>query len=186
MPRRSDDAYLDDEIEVPDGGSVRVNMMLMDHARSTDATAARTAAKNQRLVWVRSLTDAYKMTPGTPQRSASASSDVCQINDGRRPMLTADAARRLSNTAYREMVMKLQSAWRSPSRDAAEPDNSSSAEAMRRHLRAEEEDIAQARRDAAYKEYVRNLGAAWQQGRTDPSRAVEIEQRLERERGKYA
>jgi len=88
-------------------------------------------------------------------------------------------------------------------RDASQPDNSSSSAEWRRHMAsvpdpgdpnenllrrhlATEPDAAQAERDRAWSRYRDNLQNAWQQGRTDPRRADEVEQRLERERGKYA
>jgi hypothetical protein len=73
--------------------------------------------------------------------------------------------------ARESYVRRLQDAWRTPkpgpaleprfSRDAAEPDNGSSAETMRRHLRSEPDDDAQARRDAAWNSYKDNLQRAW-------------------------
>jgi hypothetical protein len=166
----------DDDVMVPDGGSVRVPVMLMDHdprfSRSTDATAARRAARDARVAWVRSLGDAWR----GPAPSRHITQPVT------RPTNVRDA-RALSNAAYREMCAKLQDAWRTPSRDAAEPNNSSPAEVMRRHLSTEPDDNVQARRDAAWAQYRDQLSNAWRQGRTDPNAATAIEQRLERERG---
>src|SRR5262245_22025110 len=138
-----------------------------------DAAAARSAAKAARVQWIRSLGDAW--------RGPASSRDVTQPVERHTNVRDARAA---ATAEYHAMCARVRDAWRTPARDATSAPHEDPAAAMRRHLRAEEVDTAQARRDAAYKEYVRNLGAAWQQGRTDPSRAVEIEQRLERERGK--
>jgi hypothetical protein len=46
---------------------------------------------------------------------------------------------------------------------------------MRRHLRTEPDDKAQARRDAAWNAYRDNLQNAWKQGRTDVNAATAIE-----------
>jgi len=62
----------------------------------------------------------------------------------------------------------------------AEPDMSSSAETMRRHLRTEPDENAQARRDAAWAQYRDRLGNAW---KTNPSAATAIERQGERWRG---
>ena len=74
-------------------------------------------------------------------------------------------------------------AWRTPSRDAAEPDLGSRPEEvmrMRRHLRTEPDDDAQARRDAAWAQYRDQLGNAW---KIDPRAATAIERRGEQWRG---
>ena len=68
-------------------------------------------------------------------------------------------------------------AWRTPItvtpvKDAAEPDSSSPAAVMRRHL---EPDDAQARRERAYRNYCIELSRAWMQGRADPREADRIE-----------
>src|SRR5262249_20648545 len=102
--------------------------------------------------------------------------------DGRK-MLSATDARSMSRSSYDAMCERLRNAWRSPSHDAHEPDNSSSAEVMRRHLRTEPDDNAQARRDRAYQDYTTRLSEA---GKAPPARADEVERRLERERGKSA
>ena len=91
---------------------------------------------------------------------------------------TADAkvrdARREARDARQAWIKQLNDAWRTPGRDAGpEPD---AAEALlRRHLRTEPDDDAQARRDGAYRDYVNQLGTAWQRGRTDPREADRIE-----------
>jgi len=59
-----------------------------------------------------------------------------------------------------------------PHIDAVEPDNSSPSEVMRRHLRTEPDDDAQARRDRAWKSYCDQLSTAWQ---TSPEAATAVE-----------
>jgi hypothetical protein len=104
------------------------------------------------------------------------------------PRLLSDAAvldaRAAATASYHAMCARLRDAWRTlPARDDAQPDNSSPAEVMRRHLRTEPDDNAQARRDRAWAQYRDQLGNAWRQGRTDPSRAAEIERQGEQWRG---
>src|SRR5215471_5101381 len=76
---------------------------------------------------------------------------------------TDTTARRATRDAYFEMVRRAENAWRTPARDAAEPDSSSPPEVMRRHLRTEPDDDAQARRDRAYADYCAKVSQAWQQ-----------------------
>jgi hypothetical protein len=86
-----------------------------------------------------------------------------------------DEVRKLRAETRREYLANLQDAWRTPHRDAAEPD-SSSPPVMRRHL---EPDNAQARRDAAWASYRDRLSQAW----CDPRSATAIERQGERWRG---
>jgi hypothetical protein len=91
-------------------------------------------------------------------------------------------ARRVAHDAREEMIRRAQEAWRTPpnaSRDAAQPD-SSPPEVTRRHLRGDDLDNAQARRDAAWNSYKDQLGNAW---RTDSGRATAIERQAEMWRG---
>jgi hypothetical protein len=79
---------------------------------------------------------------------------------------------------YYRWVARLQDSWRTPvsclpvnnSRDA-DPGNS---ELMRRHLRTEEEDDPQARRDEAYRNYCASISRAWMNpsGGIAPQRAL--------------
>jgi len=100
----------------------------------------------------------------------------------------ARAAARDARDAY---VRRLCDAWRAPSRgggepDAAEellrgaPDPGDPSAMMARHLRTEEPDEAQARRDAAWAQYRDQLGNAW---KIDPRAATAIERRGEQWRG---
>jgi hypothetical protein len=114
----------------------------------------------------------------------------------------ADDARRRKRAARDAYVRKICDAWRTPARDAAEPDNSSPPEVMRRHLRGDEPDHdagamlrghlsteasagAQAKRDAAWARYRDNLQNAWQRGRTDPKEADRIMRQAASEKWKH-
>jgi hypothetical protein len=117
-------------------------------------------------------------------------------------------ARAKARASYDAMVTRISNAWR---RDAGDPDAATEL-LLRRHLKGDPDDDgapdpgdpmavmavmrrhlterggeeAQRERDRAWNSYKDQLSQAWQQGRTDPRRAVEVERRLERERGKYA
>jgi hypothetical protein len=79
-------------------------------------------------------------------------------------------AQRMARDARQTWIRDLSSAWRTPHKDASEPD---AAEArLRRHLRSEPDDDAQVRRDRAWKSYCDQLSTAWQ---TNPRRADEVE-----------
>jgi hypothetical protein len=92
--------------------------------------------------------------------------------------VTDAAAEARRTAAYDAMVRRLQDAWRLRPKDAAEPD--AGTELLRRHLRTEPDDNAQARRDAAWARYRDQLGRAWQ---ADPGRATAIERQGEQWRG---
>jgi hypothetical protein len=68
-------------------------------------------------------------------------------------------ARRIARDARDQYVRRLTSAWQTPSRDAAAPD--ASEELLRKHLRSEPDDNAQARREAAYRDSVQRIQNAW-------------------------
>jgi hypothetical protein len=84
-----------------------------------------------------------------------------------------DEVRKLRAKMRAEYLAGLQDAWRTPPHiDAAEPDNSSPAAVLRRHLRTEPDDDAQARRDRAWADYCDRVSNAW---RTDPRAATAVE-----------
>jgi hypothetical protein len=85
-----------------------------------------------------------------------------------------DEVRKLRAKTRAEYLAGLRDAWRTPHRDAAEPDSSSPPEVMRRHL---EPDNAHARRNAAWAAYKDQLGRAW---RTDLRRADVVEREREK------
>jgi hypothetical protein len=92
--------------------------------------------------------------------------------------LAGDAALRDARAAARDAreiwIKDLTSAWkRTPSTyDAGEPD--AGEVLLKRHLRSEPDDNAQALRERAYRNYCDELSRAWQ--RTDPGAATAIEQ----------
>jgi hypothetical protein len=167
--------------------------------------AARAAVRSARSTWIKQLNDAWKTSQLDARRRRKDDDDdeddgddynetdpdeigQSAVDGRRRPMLSVSDARQLSGRAYLRMVERLQSAWRMPSRDAAEPDAATQlvrpapppddpSVVMRCHLRTEEDDIAQARRDAAWQEYRNRLSTAWQPGQTDPGRAAVEAQR---------
>jgi hypothetical protein len=83
-----------------------------------------------------------------------------------------------ARAAYDAMCARIQNAWRTPpmgphcdhmrrparvpfGRDAAEPDNGSSAETMRRHLRGSDPEDAAEIKERAYQDYVASISQAW-------------------------
>jgi hypothetical protein len=87
--------------------------------------------------------------------------------------ISVDSDARAGARAARDaMIERVSSAWRTPGRDAAEPD--AAEELLRRHMRTEPDDDAQARRDRAYSDYCDRLGSAWKIGKTDPSEAARV------------
>jgi phage terminase large subunit-like protein len=89
-------------------------------------------------------------------------------------------ARAAATASYHRMCARLRDAWRTPSRDAGEPD--AAEELLARHLRTEEDDDAQRKRNDAWMRYRDQLSNAWQQGRTDPTAATRIERQGEQRR----
>ena len=93
--------------------------------------------------------------------------------------MAGDAAVRDARTAARDAretwIKDLTSAWkRTPSTyDAGEPD--AGEVLLKRHLRSEPDDNAQALRERAYQNYCDELSRAWQRGRTDPRAATAVE-----------
>src|SRR5262249_44334985 len=209
--RRSAMPYVDDDDDevLADGASWRFPVLLMD------SDGAETVAPAlHRPGYIAALSDAQIAArqemidravaawraPGAARRDA---------DDGFRFPLTLDAARALACDARDEMIRRATTAWRAPVsgnvpvgtnlserrfRDAAQPDNSSPPEVMRRHLygapglgdpstaHAEgfgAEAAAQGARDRAWRQYRDNLSNAWRGGRTDPRRAPRIEEELE-------
>jgi hypothetical protein len=186
-------AWGDDPV-IEDGGSVRVPITLCDANKllghrpgwiaplSEEQIAARQEMiDRQREAWRgpgmlddkihASICDRRKRPPDDDPDDDDEDQDI------------ADARRFASREAY---VARLGDAWRTPvvnnlpptkriGRDAAEPDNSSSAETMRRHLRVDDPDDAQARRDAAAAEYAASLSNAWRSpsGAMPPARMPE-------------
>ena len=79
-------------------------------------------------------------------------------------------AQRMARDARQTWIRGLQDAWRTPHKDASEPD---AAEAfLKSHLRTEPDDNARARRDRQYAEYCDRIANAW---RTNPQAANAVE-----------
>ena len=96
---------------------------------------------------------------------------------------SADLVERFRREARADYIRRLSDAWKRPPRaawDAAEPDLGSRPEELRRHLRTEPDDDAQARRDRAWADYCDRLSNSW---RTNPRAATVIERQAERLRG---
>jgi hypothetical protein len=168
MKNRNRDSYhFDDDDEIEDGHSVRVPMMIMDGNRVN-------------------LSDTVRFEGGQPHfaRMADTASES-SIEDLESPR-DLDALRDAARAARDAWIKQTCEAWRTPSRDAAEPDLGSRPEEvmrMRRHLRGtEEEDDAAALREKSYAAYKDRLSNAWR-GRTDPRAATAIERQGERWRG---
>jgi hypothetical protein len=213
----------DDEVE--DGRSVRTPLYLMDavrfedhqphFVRAVDAAVrdARAAARDARDEMIGRAENAWR-TPLDARRKPPDDDD--DDDDDERERRSDDArsvadARAAATAAYDAMCARLRDAWRTPARDFAEPDLGTRPEdllLMRRHLRTEPDDDAQARRDRAYRDYTTALSEAWKnppgvtraenaivgagprsmvveptRGRTDPSSSTRIERQGEAWRG---
>ena len=93
----------------------------------------------------------------------------------REPEAVRDA-RAAARDAYIERTVNT---WRTH-RDGPQPDLATSPQELRRHLRSEPDDDAQAGRDRAWADYCDRVSNAW---RTDPRAANAIERQGERWRG---
>jgi hypothetical protein len=113
----------------------------------------------------------------------------------------ASTARDAARAARDAWIKQTTEAWRTPARDVAQPDLGSRPEevmhrkpdddgapdpgdvaAVERRRLTERGAEAHRQRDAAWQQYKDRLSNAWR-GRTDPSRASEIEREGERWRG---
>jgi hypothetical protein len=161
--------------------------------------AARDAARSARDAYVRDLNEAWRMDAKRRRKTESneeedPDEEEVEETDSRRTRSAAD----VRTAAYDGYVKRLTEAWkpsrpvnptaafarvgfRPPARDAAEPDNASSAEIMRRHLRTEPDDDLQQRKDKAYADYVARISEAWRSppGGADPGAATRIERQAE-------
>ena len=192
MRNRKRDAYRFDEDDVArDGETVRRPMLLMD---SDDRAGRVMLSDTFKLDRPTKLRDLELHRPG--YRTIESGQNFTHFPDARRkkrdededePDFGASAektedVRRPSIAARDAYVAGLQSAWGDrrhspkltseppcgiaghPTRDAAEPD-------LRRHLRTEPDDDAQARRDAAAAEYAASLSNAWKTNPKPPMAA---------------
>jgi hypothetical protein len=170
--RKRDRNHFDDPDEVSDevspGGSVRVPLFCVDTYQLNNRPLSRLSDL--------SAADLDRHRPGYRLSDQASKSDKLSGLDA-----AARDARTATRDAYFEMVKRAENAWRTPIRDAAEPDLASRPEeVMRHHLRTEPDENAQARRDAAWAQYRDQLGNAW---KTDPRAATAIERQGERWRG---
>jgi hypothetical protein len=187
MRTRKTDTYVDDDEIIPDGGSVRRRLILMDGRfadhrpgfRMGDA-ADRQVVRDARQQMIKRAENAWRMPTRDMNPGGGATCPECHGTgrdpDGDSPSGRCDAC---GGTGYIEAPNNSSSAQRRDPgrypdprlRTGGQPDNSSSPEAMRAHL--------QAQRDLAWNRYRDNLSNAWRQGRTDPGRADEIERQGE-------
>jgi hypothetical protein len=145
----------DDDHIVPDGGSVRVRMQMMDALQRSVAVGFGTFNARDHQPGYRTALDA-----GMPPH----------VRD----------ARARANAAYDAMCARLTNAWRTPGRDA-DPDSDGAAR-LRQHPGADE---VEAKRRAARQAYVDQLTNAWRTptGQGDPGCATAIERQGEMWRG---
>ena len=158
--------------------------------RAADETDARAAARDAREEMIdratsawRNPLDAHRKAAATAQKQANMRFSATAENADPSRISDARDARAVANASYDAMCARLQDAWRTPGRDFAQPDMGTRPEdlaLMRRHLRTEPDDDAQARRDAAWAQYRDQLGNAW---KIDPRAATAIERQGERWRG---
>jgi hypothetical protein len=192
--------------EVRDGESVHVRMRMMDSARGyrsgyvrlSDAQVA--ARERVRAKWIKQMTDAWRMD-ARRKRDDDDDDDDDEVQgasgqgrtDPRRIGRSAVDARAAATASYYQMVRRLQDAWRTPIRDAGEPDaatrllgrgngepDSNNAEGlMRRHMRGDEPPDASVAAKA-WSQRNTMLENAWR-GQTDPGRADELERQRKSE-----
>jgi hypothetical protein len=202
----------DDDGIVADGERVRTPMLLMDGDRQGETLIGRrpgygvldddqvTARRHARAAMVDASRDAWRAKKRPPDPP-----DDDDVQSVQSPLSSADA-RALSRASYDRMCSRLQDAWKTPSRDAAQPDQGTPpSELMRRHLHgADDPDDVVAIKEEAYRSYARNLSEAWKHPPhaavpvpailgvgpkhrvvepTDPSAASRIERLGERTRG---
>jgi hypothetical protein len=146
----------DDDHIIPDGGTVRVRMHMMDALQRSVAVGFGTFNARDHQPGYRTALDA-----GMPPH----------VRD----------ARARADAAYDAMCARLTNAWHTLGRDA-DPDSDGAAARLRQHLGADE---VEAKRRAARQTYVDQLTNAWRTptGHGDPGRAAAIERQGERWRG---
>ena len=155
---RKRDAYIDDDdYVVPDGGSVRTRMVLMDSARfafdaanhrpgyrsATDSAVrdAQMAALDARDAMIERATTAWRKRRRRKEDDGDDDDEVLGSEGQNRtdPDQIGESALDARTASYDAMCVRLATAWRTPGRDAAEPD--AAAELLpRRRLRADPDD----------------------------------------------
>jgi hypothetical protein len=194
----------EDDYEVRDGEAVRVPMylcdslqraiagvdLLADHQPGFRLTSdeERAVVNDARQEMIDRATSAWR-TKRRRRRDDDEDDDDELDRRRRRRSDDASSIADARRAAYETYCVKLRDAWKRPM-DAAEPDNSSPPEVMRRHLRGDEsayeasamlrhhlrvdpDDNAQARRDLAWSDYKTRLAGAWRRSpgvaRAEPS-----------------
>jgi hypothetical protein len=145
---RSDD---DDESVLPDGGTVRVPMMLRD------GTLVEVED------WQRDVILAARAADAADAARRFGLSDALDLHKPGQRFCVDAAARAHVEEVYQDEKRKLQDAWRQPVGDAAPPPiesraNMTDARSVPRTMSLAD---AQAIRDAAYEQSVRELTEAW-------------------------
>ena len=220
--------YIDDDEIVRDGQSVKVPMTIMDSRRpvSFDAAAHQPGFRSDtasyleayrrscadvalpsgrvsdadvraaRSAWIEDTTSAWKADARKKKPPDDDGDDDDDDDDNRGSSLN----RNKQSDSRDDYVKRLTDAWRTPVRDAAQPDMGT---------RPEDPAAAQARRDRIYADYRTSLSNAWRsgpgaapaqtaivgvgpksmveepaRGRTDPARAGEVEEVYEKTLGK--
>jgi hypothetical protein len=170
MVQKKRDAYaFGDDPVIEDGGNVRVPIFTCDSlagyragwvAPLTDAQVAeRQAALDERQRMVDRAVEAWRNPIDTRRRKPDPDEDDDdddKPNDCGSGNKVSTDARAAARASYDAMCDRLQQAWRTPNRftqgkshDAAEPDNSSPPDVMRRHLRESDPDPEDAQRQWA-------------------------------------
>jgi len=185
----------DDDCEVKDGESVSSPVYLMDTTPVADADLSyhrpgyrvsdaasesrnlrdldvlRDAARRERSRWIARMVDSWKTPPlnKTDPREINQSALAFRHEPDNASSLTEwrEHMRRPDDGSEPDLGSR---PWEIAAHERGEPDHDIAA-AMRRHQR---------RRDAAWNSYKDRISRAYLQGRTDPSRATEIERQGER------
>jgi hypothetical protein len=195
----------DADDEALDGQTIRTPLTLMDSMAgfrpgyvqvSDDYVAIRRAARD---AYIRDLTSAWKdggrvrpddednLRREADRRRSADFAPRSRINDARQQEI-ADAARTAS---YLAMCDRLSNAWRTPTRDFAQPDQGSTPAELRRYQRGEAaapvsggNAPSPGDREKLYEARKRDLENAWRTlGVTNPNAATGIERQGEQWRG---
>jgi hypothetical protein len=186
MRKRDREVHRFDDDETLDGETIRTPMVLMDSMAgyrrgyvqlTDDAITKRRAARDS---YIRNMTTAWDSrerrrepddfdedSPGRERyrRSYDFAPARSRVDDAAAYDI-ADAARTAS---YLAMCDRVSNAWRRPVRDAAQPDQGSTPAELARHMRADPDEDAAARREKSYAAYKARLEVAWR----NPAAAAE-------------
>jgi hypothetical protein len=171
------DKFRSDEEIARDGEVVRTPMLIMDHrphfvaadAASRDDACA-VEARDARAAMIDRAKNAWRMDTDARKKKPPRDPDDDDDDDDGETMYVAEPgfavdardARASATAEYRRMCARLQDGWRTPARDATQPNlGNRPEELMRRHTRTEPDDDAQARRDKTYRDYTVALSEAW-------------------------